>query len=513
MSSKLNIIDILLLCYVSIGVINLCFIHPDGVNRFMIVQWIAFCLCYIALRRTSRKQWMLWGLILVGVIESVWAILQKMHWLDSRHSMFDMTGTFGNPGQLGGFLAVTVTATWGLYQLYQSQHFIKKILLGLLLLLTIILILSDSRAGWIAALVGCVYIWCIGEKKRIFPQYVRIIISVLVVFLFAGGYYYKKDSVNGRLLIWRVSADMIADAPLTGHGVGAFESKYMFYQARYLGANPYSEFGILADNVIYPYNELLHIGVELGIPGMLAAVLLIAAVFRYVSPRKENTVYAGAFIALFLFSMFSYPSHVFLLSLLLPVLLGGMVYEKGVILPRWFTHQYTWWLIGIIGLCLLGKGWYEYAAMETRIKNLYSNSPSSVQASERYMKEHLCKLKSIPRFLDLYAQYSYRHLPVAESFPVLKQTASIVPTSEIFCDLGDIYLQQNQIEKAIECYQLSSNMIPCRITPRYKLFQLYRTIGDSLRMQEVGKKLLVVPVKIENTQTLRIKAVVKKLLQ
>ena len=38
-------------------------------------------------------------------------------------------------------------------------------------------------------------------------------------------YYYKKDSADGRLLIWRVSIDMIADAPLVGHGIGTFENK------------------------------------------------------------------------------------------------------------------------------------------------------------------------------------------------------------------------------------------------------------------------------------------------
>lgn len=73
-------------------------------------------------------------------------------------------------------------------------------------------------------------------------------------------YYYKKDSADGRLLIWRVSIDMIADAPLVGHGIGTFENKYMYYQAQYFESHPYSKYEKLADNIVYPYNEFLRIG-------------------------------------------------------------------------------------------------------------------------------------------------------------------------------------------------------------------------------------------------------------
>ena len=73
-------------------------------------------------------------------------------------------------------------------------------------------------------------------------------------------YYYKKDSADGRLLIWRVSIDMIADAPLVGHGIGTFENKYMYYQAQYFESHPYSKYEKFTDNIVYPYNEFLRIG-------------------------------------------------------------------------------------------------------------------------------------------------------------------------------------------------------------------------------------------------------------
>ena len=41
-----------------------------------------------------------------GVCEVIIVLLQKWHWISSNHSWFDITGTFGNPGPLGGFLGI-----------------------------------------------------------------------------------------------------------------------------------------------------------------------------------------------------------------------------------------------------------------------------------------------------------------------------------------------------------------------------------------------------------------------
>ena len=47
---------------------------------------------------------------------------------------------------------------------------------------------------------------------------------------------------------------MIKDKPITGHGIGAFEAKYMDYQAAYFKTYPDSKFVMLADNVKHPFN-------------------------------------------------------------------------------------------------------------------------------------------------------------------------------------------------------------------------------------------------------------------
>ena len=41
-----------------------------------------------------------------GITEVIISTLQKVNYLESNHHDFGITGTFGNPGPLGGLLAV-----------------------------------------------------------------------------------------------------------------------------------------------------------------------------------------------------------------------------------------------------------------------------------------------------------------------------------------------------------------------------------------------------------------------
>ena len=110
-----------------------------------------------------------------------------------------------------------------------------------------------------------------------------------------GLYFYRSGSADARLLIWRVSLDMIADRPLTGFGPGNFPRYYMLYQADWFRAHPDSEFAAVADNAVYSFNEYIKLAVEEGLPGLL---LFVAAPSRirllFVSKRQAAARLAHA---------------------------------------------------------------------------------------------------------------------------------------------------------------------------------------------------------------------------
>ena len=62
-----------------------------------------------------------------------------------------------------------------------------------------------------------------------------ILVIVIISLASVGLYRMKKDSADGRRLIWNVTSKMIQDKPLFGHGTNGFQANYMEYQANFFG--------------------------------------------------------------------------------------------------------------------------------------------------------------------------------------------------------------------------------------------------------------------------------------
>lgn len=151
--------------------------------------------------------------------------------------------------------------------------------------------------------------------------------------------------------------------------------------------------------------------------------------------------------------------------------------------------------------------------MKNNLKKLYTVPPSEVHYSKEYIEKHYNQLKSIPQFWDIYAQYCFKNQPDTKTLSILEKAATLIPTSELLCDLGDLHLILHQSDKARYYYKLSANMIPNRIMPKYKLFQLYYHQKHFIKMHNIGQCILSTEVKIENSRTLQIKEEVRRMLR
>lgn len=91
-------------------------------------------------------------MVLSAVVQALVALMQYAGALPSLHPDFAATGTFGNPGPLGGYLAIGLATLWprvasgsGLNKWQRSA------LAASALLLVAGLAVADSRAAWLAA--------------------------------------------------------------------------------------------------------------------------------------------------------------------------------------------------------------------------------------------------------------------------------------------------------------------------------------------------------------------------
>ncbi len=208
------------------------------------------------------------GLSFVGAVEAFAGIGQYAGIWPVYSASFPVTGTFDNPAGLAACLAICFPAA--LYFM-ASRPVGAKVWGGLSALsMGAAVVLSGSRTGMVA--VGClaatsVYRFFLGGR---WPAWrVRAAFVSVGAVMLVGLYCWKKDSADGRLLVWNCSLEMLADAPLTGHGPDAFQAEYMDYQAGWLAEHPEEKWERLAGNVRHPFNEYLRIAAEYGVAGLL----------------------------------------------------------------------------------------------------------------------------------------------------------------------------------------------------------------------------------------------------
>ena len=172
------------------------------------------------------------GTVAFACLQATVIYLQMIGLAPSNHATFAVTGTFGNPAPVGGFLAIC--ASLALHQsIYSPKHLPWVAITSYLLFACV---LTDSRAALLGFIVATVVVLVVRFRipnKRL-RRTVCIGLPVLGLLLVTGLYLYRPQSADGRLLIWKVCAKhIIAEKPLLGHGMGSFHREYMPAQAAY----------------------------------------------------------------------------------------------------------------------------------------------------------------------------------------------------------------------------------------------------------------------------------------
>lgn len=149
------------------------------------------------------------------------------------------TGFLHNSGLWGEFVAMTLICNIGLIHLNKKSKKTSTLLIFVSFIVSFMLYESDSRASWLSFAIGILTFFSPLIIKHL-PKSIIIrtgsllILICLCTYLISGLYSYKKDSADGRILIWKISLEMVKDKPILGYGFDGFRKNYMNYQAAYL---------------------------------------------------------------------------------------------------------------------------------------------------------------------------------------------------------------------------------------------------------------------------------------
>lgn len=508
---EISMVDIIITCYAGYILFNSFFIRPLPVTNIFLLKFLSVCLIYISIRMMTDKQQRTGNLsiAIIGTLEAVLVILQNYGWVESDHLLFNCTGSFFNPGLAGGFLACSFCISG--YLLITTRICFKKICLFISCVLQInALVLTHSRAGWIAAIIGlCYLLWhtdgIVIQRSKAFVKknlIVQCIIISIAIIAAISAYQYKKASADGRLFIWGICLDMSKDKIITGHGTGMFREKFPNYQAAFFMQNPDSDNVDYAGNPLYPFNEYLSVLVTQGLIGVAFLILMVISLFFH-SSSKDARQQRAFLLTWGVFACFSYPMAHYRLMILLPFLIALLP-----ITGRTLRSHLGWWTkIIILGVIISGI----YVGISGILT--YSKLEKAYNKHERISQELYNGIKYDLTLLNHYYNSIANKLPACEEFYLLKEYVELYPSSYGLCELGRRYKSRKLFSRAKECFIFAYHINPSLIVPQYELFLLYREEENMNQMVAIGERILHQPVKQENTISIKIKTEVRKVLR
>ena len=419
-----------------------------------------------------------WLLIAFGVKEAVLGLLQVYGYEPSNHSLYALTGSFYNPGPYSGFLALCLPLA--LRGWLEGKRIWKHLALVAWVLMLVVLPSGMSRTAWLAAIVASCYVWVMYYRDRLY-RFRKVFWAggLLLVLLSIGAYHWKKDSADGRLLMWKVAGQAVMEHPWQGVGWECVAGAYGDAQERYFASGAATEQEEhVAGAPEYVFNEYLQVAMAWGVPALCGILLVVTVLFCW-GHRSRVYGVCGALLSLAVFSFSSYPFQFMeFIVAFVGLLVACLLVLRNVYL------QVLAWAIGI-GVCLY----------------LYD-----------YREEHPM-LKAHPMFERAHALHKAGEWEA--STEMLKETMRISSDAMVLNIIGKNCQAMGQYQEAEHWFIRSTHRLPNRIYPYYLLAKLYAECPDVFAKEKLEwavRMVLEKDAKVESTAIRQMREEVRVML-
>lgn len=437
---------------------------------------------------------------------------------------FPMGNLLGNPGPYAIYLASFVPLLLFYIMDAEGRRLVKITWCLLLIATLIILFLSESRTAMLSLIVSAIY-GSLTIKKPVpslsgtrFKSTILIVLILSLVVCLPIMYSVKKPSADGRVLIWKISSQAVAEAPLLGHGMSAFLPVYGNHQSGYFQDNLGTENEkSLAGINAYAFNEYLQLLVEYGLIGLL---LFIGPIWYLLKRNSRDPKYNLCVWALkcgvtviMVASMFSYPLRALPIQVNLFFFLGvlsSITANKTINLKGHYGYPAT--------LILVFSSVLYFTAQRLIVELKWKKATELAQHNQFYLAESIYTellpyKRNDPNFtfnmgaeLSVAQQYS-------RSIPLLEKASEWLSIPDVYNYLGNSYEANGNLPKAIASFQQAHFRQPALLYPLYRLVWLYDGSGMQPEAIRLAKKIVDSSPKIVNETTMRIQAEMADFIQ
>ena len=506
---KLKAIDILCLVYF---IYNLLWLLVTSKTKNIETIYLFFFLAmlYINIRNISSiyYKYILYSFPFIVISHFIYYIC----WENPYYFLYEHKGVFTgflhNSGLWGEFVAMTLICNIGLIHLNKKSKKTSTLLIFVSFIVSFMLYESDSRASRLSLAIGILTFFSPLIIKHL-PKSIIIrtgsllILICLCTYLISGLHSYKKDSADGRILIWKISLEMVKDKPILGYGFDGFRKNYMNYQAAYLQEKQLPEtINNLADDNHHAFNEFLRIIIEQGIIGVIILFIFLTTIgytiykYKLYIDTVSRTI-ISCLTALLFFSFFSYPLSTFHINALIVILLAGLACSSQDT-PIWKLQIRSISLIIPYSIIFFISSVYLFSY--SKANSDWLNTLKGVYTNDNILEEARKKLSGNPYFLSTYGKYLNKKKRYSKAASILSQSIKEYPSYYTVMELGISYKAQKKYTEAMHCFVKAMHMIPHKIKPLYFMMELYYDQKDYKSAIQLSNRILCKQPKIRSSE-------------
>lgn len=526
---RINIIDIsiVLIIVSSIGIGCILGHNTLTSGLFLVTALINYVNFRMFLTFNSGfKNLVLNSFILLSLSLSAWGWLQLLGILPSNHSFFKATGPFGNPGPFAGYLSILLPILLNHILQHKSpkiqlQKVSNKNLVSTIFLImsylsffSIILLLPvlQSRASWLSAFIGMIFILYILNRKK---KEILILSIVIIIIAIPFLYSLKKESADGRWLILKLSTPLIIKKPL-GLGMGRFKGaigneQYLYFKS---GQGNTQELKI-ADSPAYAFNSFVQVALELGVVSLALLIYIFVVLIYRNNKVVKNLGFKGSLLSSIVFGLMSYPfslpCFIITLTILFALINDSLISNSLEKEAKSFNIQ----AFRILSLMFILSLFFAFPIFRNFLK--VENANQLIKRNEHFkaakmLKEVTAVIKDNPDILFLLGKTLNNLGNYSESTKYLEKATLYNNDPMIYNLIGKNYQKLELYDLAEHNYLKASYIIPNRIYPHYLLANCYLATGDTLKAVEKAIYVLNLDSKIPSVAENEIKMEMRKLV-
>ena len=478
---------------------------------------MALGVAYVALRlvipfcgRAFTRLWWV-GLCAAGGYELWTGFMQLAGREASRHHLFDVTGTFFNPGPYAIFVAVVlaVSVAWWYRHGEAFAGRGRWSRMGACSVAAVavfcfpVLVATWSRAAWVAVAVeAACLLWKAHRRMVLWGMGVAVCAGV-------AAYFLKQGSADGRLLMTMVAGRAWAGEWLCGHGLGGYAQAYGAAQEAFFAARPGSPLSVVAGSPEYAFNGVLGVGVEQGVLGVVPALVLGLWSLAVLCRRGEVSAYG--WLVLLVSSLFSYPFALWpFLSLAVAWVALAVSLEAGTAEVRWWKRTAVWPVVAAGGWCVWNLSDDTARRVEAYEEFRRVRGIQDVAFLEDYRKKYE-DLKAYPDFLFTFGTALREAGRYNESNAMLRQGTRVSCDPVFYTLMGNNYRDLGAVAEAESAYRKAFGMLPGRMYPLYRLMKLYEAEGQMRKAEEMARQIIAFRPKVDSPAVREMKNEAKKL--